>query len=190
MVDRYPAYNKAPCKIQYCYAHLLRNLEDIGREFADENEVQGFVSSLAPLLAEAMHLRTSPVKDRVYYIKAEKIKREIVKIIRAPAQHPAIQGYQDIFRMNKRRLYHWVGNRDIPSDNNKAERELRPTVIARKVSFGSQSVQGAKTRSILMSVIHTASKRLKDKRLEEWFVWTLEQLSQNPDIDPVSLLPE
>ena len=189
VVDRYPVYNKAPCKIQYCYAHLLRNLEDIGKGFYDQNEVQAFVSSLAPLLAEAMHLRGSPVKDKEYYREAKRIKKDIIKIIRAPAEHPAIQGYQDIFRENKHRLYHWAENRDIPADNNKAERELRPTVIARKVSFGSQSAEGAKTRSILMSIIHTASKRLKDTPLEEWFVWTLEELSKNPEADPISLLP-
>jgi len=40
-----------------------------------------------------------------------------------------------------------------------AERDLRPTVIARKVSFGSQSDAGAHTRGILMSVLHTLKKR-------------------------------
>ena len=189
VVDRYAAYNKSPCKIQYCYAHLLRKLEDMGKEFPDKKEVQIFVSSLAPLLAEAMHLRSSPIADTKYYKRTNKLKTKIRKIIRAPSEHQAIQNYQDIFRNNDHRLYHWVQDRAIPSDNNRAERELRPTVIARKVSFGSQSEEGAKTRSILMSIIHTASKRLKDKSLEEWFVEVLEQISKNPEVDPVSLLP-
>jgi len=189
VVDRYGAYNKSPCKIQYCFAHLLRKLEDIGKEFPDQREVQVFVSSLAPLLAEVMHLRSSSTPDSRYYKRTKKLQTKIRKIIRAPSEHPVIQNYQYIFRKNDHRLYHWVRDRNIPSDNNRAERELRPTVIARKVSFGSQSEEGAKTRSILMSIIHTASKRLKDKSLEEWFVWTLEQISKNPEIDPVSLLP-
>lgn len=189
VVDRYGGYNKSPSKIQYCYAHLLRNLEDLGKEFSKEEEVQMFVSSLAPLLAGAMHLRAGPISDKGYYRKAKRIKRGILKIIRSPAEHPGIQRYQDIFKENKHRLYHWARDRDIPADNNKAERELRPTVIARKVSFGSQSEEGAKTRSILMSIIHTASKRLKNKSLEEWFVWTLEEFSKNPEVDPMSLLP-
>ncbi len=189
VVDRYGVYNKSPCKIQYCFAHLLRRLEDLGKEFPDEKEVQYFVSSLAPPLAEAMHLRSSPISDKVYYIKAKNIEKSIRKAMRSPAHHPGIQRYQDIFRENDHRLYHWVRDRNIPSDNNRAERELRPTVIARKVSFGSQSEDGAATRSILMSIIHTASKRLKDKSLEEWFVWTLEQFSKNPEVDPISLLP-
>jgi hypothetical protein len=35
-------------------------------------------------------------------------------------------------------------------------------VIARKISFGSQSTQGAQTREILMSVLHTLHKRTND----------------------------
>ena len=47
----------------------------------------------------------------------------------------------------------------MPADNNRAERELRPLVIARKISFGSQSENGARTREVLMTVLHTLRKR-------------------------------
>jgi hypothetical protein len=53
-------------------------------------------------------------------------------------------------------------DRAVPADNNRAERELRPLVIARKVSFGSQSEAGAHTREALMSVLHTLRKRTDD----------------------------
>ena len=53
-------------------------------------------------------------------------------------------------------------NRAIPADNNRAERELRPLVIARKISFGSQSEAGARTREVLMSVLHTLRKHTDD----------------------------
>ncbi|MFH1562568.1 MAG: transposase [Nitrospirota bacterium] len=33
VVDRYNGYNKVPCEIQYCYAHLLRNVEDLEKQF-------------------------------------------------------------------------------------------------------------------------------------------------------------
>jgi transposase len=189
VVDRYGGYNKAPCAIQYCYAHLLRNLEDLGKEYPGEKEIESFVSCLAPLLAKAMHLRTQPISDKRYYRLAKKLRREIKKLVNAPAKDPAIQNFQDIFKNNEKRLYHWVTDRRVPADNNRAERELRPTVIARKVSFGSQSENGADTRSILMSILHTASKRLKDKSLEEWFLWILQEFARDPNIDPLALLP-
>jgi hypothetical protein len=43
----------------------------------------------------------------------------------------------------------------VPAHNNRAERELRPPVIARKTSLGSQSDAGAKTREIIMTLVHT-----------------------------------
>ncbi len=33
VVDRYNGYNQVPCAIQYCYAHLLREVQDLGKEF-------------------------------------------------------------------------------------------------------------------------------------------------------------
>jgi len=52
-------------------------------------------------------------------------------------------------------MFHWVTDRQVSAENNFAERQLRHTVIARKVSFGSQSDKGAKRGEILMSIMHT-----------------------------------
>ena len=103
-----------------------------------------------------------------------------------PAQHLGVRQVQGIFRDNAHRLYHWVENRAAPADNNRAERELRPTVIARKVSFGSQSDAGAKTREVLMSVVHTLVKRISDP--EAHFKSVLDRLAIDPTHDPVALL--
>ena len=54
VVDRYNAYNRMPSKIQYCYAHLLRDVKDMEKEFPDNTEVASFVEELAPLLSSAM----------------------------------------------------------------------------------------------------------------------------------------
>jgi len=191
VVDRYAAYNKVNVEIQYCYAHLLRSLKDLQEEFYDNNEVNTFVDDLAPLLADAMHLQKyKTLSNKKYYQKAKQIKKRIMQCIRAPAKHCGIQSYQDIFKDKEKRMFHWATNRLVPADNNRAERECRPTVIARKVSFGSQSEKGANTREILMSVLHTARKRLKDKSIEDWFVWTLEKFIKNSKVDPYSLIPK
>ena len=63
---------------------------------------------------------------------------------------------------------------------------MRPTVIARKVSFGSQAEEGAKTREVLMSVLHTLKKRVKQprRRLKE----VLDKISQEPGLEVGRLL--
>jgi transposase len=187
VVDRYNGYNKLNCRIQYCYAHLLRAVEDLGVEF-DSEEVQNYVSNMKYYLSQSMNLRNLKISDEEYYRKAEEIQNEIIKLNESYFDHFGIQNIQDIFNKNKDRLYHWVKDRNIPPDNNRAERELRPTVIARKVSFGSSSEQGANTRSIIMSFLHTASKRIKDKPLELWFKETLDKIVENPSVNCHDLL--
>ena len=189
VVDRYGGYNRIKCEIQYCYAHLLRAVKDLGKEFNSE-EVQTFVSNLSYYLSEAMHLRNLSISDEEYYKRAEEIKESIIKVIESPASNFGIKNIQSIFKENQHRLYQWCKNRKVPPDNNRAERELRPTVVSRKVSFGSQSAKGARTREIIMTFLHTASKRVKSQPLELWFKNVLDKAINNPNIDCYDLLKD
>ncbi len=54
VVDRYHGYNRAPCAPQYCYAHLLRDGQDLEKKFPEHTEIKQFVSAFAPLLARAI----------------------------------------------------------------------------------------------------------------------------------------
>ncbi len=128
-----------------------------------------------------MSLRTLDVTDRQFKRQAAKIKDAIINITNHQAMHPAIQKVQDIFRQKAQRLYHWAEDRNIPADNNRAERELRPLVIARKISFGSQSDAGARTREILMTVLHTLKKKTGD--VTATFKSALDELAKQHDID-------
>ena len=171
-VDRYAGYNKSPCKMQNCYAHLLRELSDIKAEFANQPEVTSFYNAVAPLLKDAMRLRSLPITDKQFYRRAKKCKSAIMSSMTKPANHLAIKSFQQIFVENAHRLYHWADDRAVPADNNFAERTLRPLVIARKISFGSQSQNGALTRSRIMSVLLTIHNRFPNqtlKRLSSFF---------------------
>lgn len=186
VVDRYAGYNKAPCALQYCYAHLLRDVEDLLKEFPDSEEIKTFVSVMAPLLTEAMQLRNQPITDEMFYAKAAKVKEQIIATVQSPALHMGIRRIQDIFAEKAHRMYHWAGDRRVPAENNLAERDLRPTVIARKVSFGSISDAGADTRGILMTVLNTLKKRKVN--VVEHFKSVLDQLAIDMTLDPFKLL--
>ena len=187
VVDRYNAYNKAPCALQYCYSHLLREVEDMEKEFSEAEEVKTFVGVLAPLLATAMHLRSLPITDAQFYEQAAEVKTHIIAVVHASAQHLAIRRIQEIFHDHADRMYRWAEDRRIPADNNLAERDLRPTVIARKVSFGSQSDAGAQTRGVLMTTLRTLKKQTKTDAASA-LKTTLDQLAKDPSLDPYHLL--
>jgi hypothetical protein len=186
VVDRYDGYNRAPCALQYCYAHLLRDVEDLEKEFPEQAEVQGFVQRLAPLLARAMHLRGMELSRAQFLAQARQTEKELRAVAQAPAQHPGIQKIQNLFREKAQRLYHWAKDPNVPADNNRSERELRPLVIARKISFGSQSEAGAHTREVLMSVLHTLRKRAQDVRAA--FQQALDRLAQEDSCHPYAAL--
>lgn len=186
VTDRYAAYNQAPCKMQYCYVHLLREVKDLGKNFPEDLEVARFVEVFQPLLSGAIAPRGLKLSKRAFRLQARHIRTRIVEAVNHSARHPAIQKIQNLFRQKTQRLYHWARDPCVPADNNRAERELRPLVIARKISFGSQSDEGAKTREILMTALHTLRKRVRDPypALKS----CLDALAENPHADPFALL--
>ena len=155
-------------------------------DFPEDEEVQKFTADLKPLLSKAVSLRNEKEDLGEYLAEAKILQQKIMDICNMEAEDPAVQHLQNIFREHQDKLFQWVKSPEIPADNNYAERALRPTVIARKISFGSQSERGLKTREILMTVLHTAETRGWDpgKFLEK----ALELLSENPNADIYKLL--
>ena len=185
-IDRYSGYSRVPCKVQYCYEHLKRNLQDIVKQFPDEPEVKRFGRDVVAMLREAIKLRTRRISDKRFYEKAANIKDKIKAAMEVDANHEAIRTYQEIFRESKDKMYHWADDRRVPAHNNTAEKELRPIVIARKISFGSQSPKGRNTREVLASVLNTLRQRGLDPAVA--LKAALDQLAVEPKSDPYALL--
>ena len=179
VVDRYAAYNQAGCPLQYCYAHLLREVEGLKKDYPYNSEVNSFVEQFATALSEAMRLKNMPIDDICYYENAHALKQRIESLAFSSAKNEGIIRIQKIFQEKSERLYHWVDDREVPSHNNFAERMIRSTVIARKVSHGSFSEKGRITRSLLMSILTTAHSRLGHSRykLITWFKGVLDYIS-------------
>lgn len=188
LVDRYAAYNIFKSLIQYCFEHLKRDTLKVGTDNPNEKECQAFAEELAPLLIEAMKLRNGDHINNLgrYCEVAENLRAKIEAVVARPAKHPSVQHIQNIFREKHERLYHWTRSPDIPAENNRAERGLRPLVIARKISFGSQSTEGMKTREVLMSVANTLALRVGDT--VETIKQTLDALVADPKLNVAAYL--
>ena len=63
-------------------------------------------------------------------------------------------------------LFEFVTNPKVEGTNNRAERALRPCVVARKISSGSRTWRGARVYEVLMSVLQ--SLRLRGQDFLEW----------------------
>lgn len=68
---------------------------------------------------------------------------------------------EELKRLRKRIIKHnnelltFLDNKDVEPTNNRVERQLRPNVIMRKITFGNRSETGVRNHQVLMSVIQT-----------------------------------
>jgi hypothetical protein len=64
-------------------------------------------------------------------------------------------------RLSKQRdhLFEFLKHKEVPATNNQADGQLRPAVIARKISCGNRTPKGATTWKILTSLAVTSAQQ-------------------------------
>ena len=187
--DRFKGYNPLKINRQLCFEHLKRDLDNLLDKSDDEiPEVKLFHQQFRPLLCECMTLCADlTISDDEYYSKALALKDKIHQLVFSEANDCGIQNYQNIWRNEWQSLFHWTQNRNIRCENNTAERAVRPLVIVRKISFGSQGDQGVRNREIITTVLNTVRQRGVSPQL--WLMDSLNELAQNPNYDIAKNLP-
>jgi hypothetical protein len=115
---------------------------------------------------------------------ADRFAAALVDICRAqPADAPQATLCARIERY-RTDLFTFVADPAVPPTNNAAERALRPLVIARKISGGTRSKHGSRTRMVLQSLVATWELRGLDPMTE--FVRLLAAPpAAGPEIGPV-----
>jgi transposase len=73
-------------------------------------------------------------------------------------QHPARRLVKRL-RRHEAEVFTFLDHPGVPSDNNSAERQIRPAVIVRKNSYAHSSEEGTETEAVLMSVFRTLKQR-------------------------------
>lgn len=186
--DRYKGYFPLNIEHQFCFEHLKRDLNKLALDYPKIEEVSKFVEAFRPLLVKSMNLcANASISNEEYYATAKEYKERIKEIIYAEARNKGLQDYQNIWRNNWDSMFAWVKDRYIKCDNNAAERAIRKTVIARKISLGSQSERGARIREVISSVLLTVKLRGQDPY--QWLVQTLNKLALNPKLDILTCMP-
>jgi transposase len=161
--DFYAAYNLIPGLHQRCWSHLLRDLHALKEAHAARDDVTGWAEQVrqryddARLWLQAHPAATSEQRRQTYH--------ELYQRACSLGRQYAFEGGHPCWALAKRLLRHqeelflFVLVPDLPADNNLAERSLRPLVIMRKISGGSRSDEGSKTRLTLASLLATWQAR-------------------------------
>jgi transposase len=165
---------------QKCLAHILRSISDVVER--KTGRARDFGVQLKARLQEALALwhrhRDTPVAD--FKVEAEALQAELTYQLRARR----LKDRDNQRLLNELGWHHDRGNvlrfltdPRIEPTNNRAERALRPAVIARKVSHCSQNGTGAHAFAAFTSVVRTLAKQSVDSLVENLY-----QLFRGPDV--------
>lgn len=145
-------------KQQKCIGHLLRNISTVLE--TKEGPSRRFGQKLKGMLQEAMALDKSPPGE-AWMEKVENLAKRLTWHLRDRAlkdddNQRLLNGIG--IQMDRDRILTFLHVPGVEPTNNRAERMLRPAVIARKVSHCSKNERGAYATSAFLSVIQTARK--------------------------------
>lgn len=162
VTDFYAAYNDFAGEHQRCWAHLLRDLHSLKEEHKSNQEVLEWAAALRKLYDSAQDFVRGPTpptqqEREVVYVQLVEATTQLARRYANAKEHAA----HPCHTLCKRLLLHldglfqFVRQPGLSADNNLAERSVRPVVVMRKVSGGSQSERGSRTRMTLVSLFGT-----------------------------------
>ena len=166
VADCYAAYNHFLGPKQRCWAHLVRDLTALVHDHSADTETVAWVDGILGVYAQAR--RPRPAREEGWTNQAVQAREqrarqcEALILLLCPADLASTLPYATLasrLRTHLTELFTFVRNPAVASTNNAAERSLRPLVISRKISGGTRSQAGTRTRMILYSLAATATLR-------------------------------
>ncbi|HQW57997.1 MAG TPA: IS66 family transposase [Gammaproteobacteria bacterium] len=168
--DRYPAYDFLPeLSHQVCWAHLKRDFQKI----SERSRIAGVIGrrllhGYGKIFAFWKSNLQQAIDDKRTRKKRRQLKNRFLKDLEfgASCSHlTTARTCRNILDMGKS-LWLFLENRDVPATNNLAERQIRPLVIAKKLSFGVKSDRGARFIERAYSLV--LSCRQQNKNALSW----------------------
>ena len=200
--DRYSAYKRlarlreGKVTLAFCWSHMRRDfVECAAGQVRLTDWCQGWIERIASIyrLNEARLAHYDPVIERQTpaFDAAQGALKEALDGLFAEAARELV-GLPDQARqgralrslLNHREgLSVFVDRPQVPLDNNRAERFLRGPAIGRRLSFGSDSEDGARFTAIMYSVVGTLSMNGIDilSWLDAWLAACAENDRKPPD---------
>jgi hypothetical protein len=157
--DFYGGYTVYAGKHQRCWVHLLRDLRALTEAHADDADIVGWAQEVRALYDAAQtwldaHPQPTQTEREPQYLalvtRTHALGRSYAHVKRHPCQALA----KRLLR-HEDELFQFVLIDGLSADNNLAERSIRPLVVIRKISGGSRSAEGTKTRMGLASLFET-----------------------------------
>ena len=157
--DCLATYDDATALQHKCYAHhhkAIRKAKDLHPQ-----QGEGFLSEVEAMLrvAVALQRQKADLSPETFSDLRQALQHKAVQLLEPPRSEPNEEAVRK--RLNKQRdhLITFLDHDGVDATNNLAERQLRPAVIARKISCGNKTQKGARTWQILTSLAATCAQR-------------------------------
>jgi transposase len=147
---------------QVCWAHLLRKFVAFSERDGPAGELGREMLTYAALVFDYWHgLQDGTLTRDEFVAWMRPVQRQFEAVLQraVAAELPRMSGSCRDILAHRDALWTFVTHEGVEPTNNHAERELRPGVLWRKRSFGSQSERGLRFVERVMTVVHTARKR-------------------------------
>lgn len=163
VTDRFSAYNWYPVRWrQLCWAHLLRDIEAMIGRGGGSQEIGEALRRHAHQMFHWWHrVRDGTLKRSSFRNYMTPVRREVERLLEAGSTCgvPRTEGVcRDILK-RRQALWTFVHLEGVEPTNNAAERAIRPGVLWRKGSFGTQSAQGSRFVEAMMTIVTTLKQQ-------------------------------
>jgi transposase len=165
VTDRFSSYEAeelAGVEQHKCLSHLIRNVVEVVESKTGRAKIFG--SELKTLLQNANELWRQQRDGTAsgYADRAEQLELDLTDLLRPRRLRDAdnqrlLDGIG--LQHDRQRVLNFLSNPAVEPTNNRAERALRPAVIARKVSHCSKNERGSEAFAAFTSVARTAVKK-------------------------------
>lgn len=163
--DCLAVYDGATGRQHKCFAHHLRALRQARLDQSPEvAAVEPWVERCALFFktAQALKGRLPDLSPAERTAERTTLEREINALFERPRADPAQERFRVRIAKQRDHLLSFLDEPAADSTNNLAERQLRPAVIARKLSCGNKTARGASTWQTLASLAATCAQRAQD----------------------------
>ena len=160
--DCFLAYDPLNFKKSKCSSHLLKRCSEV--EQSKSRGAVRFSRRVAALLRRAMALkrRRGTIGDHGYAVLRGKVHAELDRLLAGTYTDPDNARLAKLLRKHRDSVLRFLDHDGVDATNNLAEREGRPAVIARKLSAGNRTEEGAETHAVLASVFRTYRRQGRD----------------------------
>ncbi len=156
--DFYAAYTGYEGRHQYCWAHLLRDVDELADQHPGDAAVHGWADAVHAVYrrakADAAVPGRAPLLRRQQRQGYEAELGALCAPFQGAAQAPQ-RGLCERIAKHLSALFVFVEDPEVPATNNAAERSLRHLVTCRKISGGTRSPAGTATKMTLATLFGT-----------------------------------